>query len=88
MHVHVAIVFVFESLLPNQLNLSAWSHRTYGSFTLETILATAFGRAVNVQGGESDELTKATEAIFRSAEEGSSTGFVHLLLLISKLLSS
>ena len=49
---------------------------------METILATAFGRAVNVQGGESDELTKAANIIFRSLDEGSATNF-HLMIVLS-----
>ena len=32
--------------------------RTYGQFTLETLLATAFGRKINVQMGESDDLVE------------------------------
>ena len=56
--------------------------RVYGAFTMETILATAFGCAVNVQGGESDELTKAANMIFRSLDEGSATN-VHLMIVLS-----
>lgn len=37
---------------------------------METILATAFGRKVDVQGGEADELTRAAQAFFNQAEEG------------------
>ena len=36
----------------------------YKSFTMETILAAAFGRAVEVQRGESNSLTKAAAGIF------------------------
>ena len=60
--------------------------RTYGSFTMETILATAFGRVVDVQRGESDELTRAANTQFRRAEEGNSTSRSFLLVLISKYL--
>ena len=44
--------------------------RTFGSFTMETILAIAFGRVVNLQKGEADELTLAAQGIFRNAEKG------------------
>ena len=36
---------------------------------METILAIAFGRTVNLQQGEADELTLAAQAIFRNAEK-------------------
>ena len=52
--------------------------RVYGSFTMETILATAFGRRVNVQRGESDELSKAMELLLG----GFTDGQVELLILI------
>jgi hypothetical protein len=53
---------------------------------METILATALGCAVNVQGGESDELTKAANIIFRSLDEGSATNFHLMIVLSSKIL--
>ena len=37
---------------------------------METILAIAFGRTVNLQKGESDELTLAAQGMFRNAEKG------------------
>lgn len=36
---------------------------------METILAIAFGRTVNLQKGEADELTLAAQGIFRNAEK-------------------
>ena len=51
---------------------------------METILATAFGRVVNVQQGESDELTKAAHDRFRQLEEGRSTSREAVMVLISK----
>ena len=51
---------------------------------METILATAFGRVVNVQRGESDELTKAAHARFRQLEEGQSTSRETVVMLTSK----
>ena len=38
---------------------------------METLIATAFGRYVNLQRGEGDQLTEAAGAVFRSNEEGS-----------------
>ena len=57
-------------------------YRVYGAFTMETILATAFGCAVDIQGGESNELTEAANIIFRSLDEGSATNF-HLMIVLS-----
>ena len=37
---------------------------------METILAIAFGRLVNLQRGEADELTSAAKGIFKNAEKG------------------
>ncbi len=51
---------------------------------METIIATSFGRVVNIQGGEHDELTKAADLIFRGAEEGSKTSLTRLVALFSK----
>ena len=36
---------------------------------METILAIAFGRVVNLQKGEADELTLAAQEVFRNAEK-------------------
>ena len=38
---------------------------------METMIATAFGRYVNIQRGEADQLTEAANTVFRSSEEGS-----------------
>jgi cytochrome P450 len=43
----------------------------YGAFSMETLIATAFGRYVAVQRGEADDITKAADAIFRATEESS-----------------
>ncbi len=34
---------------------------------METIIATAFGRVIDIQGGENDELTNAASNIFQRA---------------------
>ena len=58
--------------------------RTYGSFTMETILATAFGRVIDIQRGESDDLTRAVDSIFRGVQEGGSLDGAALISLFSE----
>ena len=53
----------------------------YGAFTLESILAAAFGRVVNVQRGEADEVAKAAKGVFDS---GKNRTVMFCLLLLSK----
>ena len=43
--------------------------RMFGLFTLEMILAVAFGRAVNVQRGEADEITGIAATLFAGFQE-------------------
>ena len=48
---------------------------------METILATAFGRIIGIQKGESDQLTEAAAAVFDGFREGgSNSGFLAILL--------
>jgi hypothetical protein len=54
---------------------------------METILATAFGRKVDVQGGEADELTKAARSFFTQAEEGQLSSRELLVMLNSESFS-
>ena len=54
---------------------------TYKLFTMETILATAFGRVIDIQQGEADELTKASASISELAREGADTVDLILVLL-------
>ena len=49
-YIHIVVVIVAD--------------RIFGQFTMETILATAFGRRVNVLKGEADELTEAAVGTF------------------------
>ena len=49
---------------------------------METILAIAFGRKVDVQGGEADELTKAAQAFFNQTKEGG-LSFREVLIMIT-----
>ena len=51
-------------------NVLYTTYRVFGSFTMETILATAFGRQMNLQRGESDELSEAVGTLVGSFSEG------------------
>lgn len=53
--------------------------KLYGKFTMETILAVGFGRVINVQGGEADNLTNAAMELFRIS--GSTAGRMIPLIL-------
>ena len=55
--------------------------RVYSSFTLESIIATAFGRQINLQKGESDDLTKAMDVAMKGLSSGH---FENFILLNSK----
>jgi thromboxane-A synthase len=57
--------------------------REYGSFTLETLIATAFGRYVNLQRGEADQLTEAASTVFHESTEGASLEPFVLLIGLS-----
>lgn len=51
---------------------------------METILATAFGRVIDIQRGESDQLTEAAAAVFSSAHEGKKTSMMYLGMILSE----
>ena len=51
---------------------------------METILATAFGRKIDIQGGEADELTRVAKTFFIQAEEGQLASRDILIMLNSK----
>ena len=53
---------------------------------METILATAFGRIVEVQKGDSDEVVKAAREIFQSSDERNSVSFAIILPLIGQFI--
>ena len=55
--------------------------RVFGRFTLEAILATAFGRRVDMQKGESDEVSKAMDTLFTGFADGE---FEQLVVFNSK----
>ena len=52
---------------------------------METILATAFGRVINFQRGESDLLFEAASGMFELLHETSKTSVSHLIMILSKL---
>ena len=47
-----------------------FAHRLYNKMTMEVILSTAFGRAVDVQGGKGGKLYKAALEAFASLTPG------------------
>ena len=53
-------------------------YRLFNLFTMETILATAFGRRVNVLRGESNELSKQIEVIISGITDGQIDGMIML----------
>lgn len=57
----------------------------YGAFTMESLLAAAFGRVVDVQKGEADEVTKAMNRLFGFAK---GKLFLFCFLLLSKFICS
>ena len=59
----------------------AFMSRTYVAFTLESILAAAFGREVDLQRGEADEATKAAREVF---DTGKGKLFMTIIMLSSK----
>ena len=51
---------------------------------MEMILATAFGREVNIQRGESDDLTETAHTISQSMAEGQLTSREMVYLIFSE----
>lgn len=60
--------------------------RLYRLFAMEVILATAFGRAIDIQRGESDDLTEIAYTISQSMGEGQLTSREMLYLIFSQFL--
>ena len=62
------------------------SFRLYSRFTLEVIVATAFGHQVNLQRGESDEFSKAMDTTMKEFASGHRESFIliHSMLQIHK----
>ena len=51
---------------------------------MEVIIATAFGRVVEIQKDQSDDLTEAAANIFTMASDADKTNFIYLILLLSE----
>ena len=76
-------VLFWQAIVPN--HDAIWlCIRIFGLFTMETILATAFGRVINILKGESDQLAEAASTIFGGAREGSGGSALYLIALTSK----
>ena len=60
-------------------------HRRYASFTMETILSAAFGRVIELQKGQSNQLTEAATALMASTHEHKVTSPVFMAMLLSVL---
>ena len=52
---------------------------------METIFATGFGRVVDIQKGQSDQLTEAAAGIFSVAHEDKITSVLYGIMLLSKI---
>ena len=57
-------------------SITAPIYRVYSCFTLETIVATAFGRQINIQRGESDEFSKAMDIATKGLSSGQFENFI------------
>ena len=55
----------------------------FGKLTMETIIATAFGRIIDVQRGESDQLVDAAKMIFSGTTEGQYLSLSGLMFIVS-----
>ena len=62
----------------------AYTYRVYGSFMMETILAIAFGRVINLQRGEADQLTEAIHKLFTGLQEGQTLSRDTLVFIVGK----
>ena len=57
--------------------------RLFNSFTLEAILAAAFGRSIDIQRGEADDLTKSVKSLFTAFQEGQEMSLDMIFMLYS-----
>ena len=55
----------------------------FGNLSLETIIAAAFGRSIDIQRGESDELLTAAEGIMARVREGAELSLERIITLLS-----
>ena len=75
---------VLETYVKLGRNNFANIYRIYGRFTMETILAIAFGRIVEIQKGDSDEIVEVAREIFQSSDEKNSVSIAIIIPLISQ----
>ena len=73
-----------DILMRTPLLISSLFYRVFNSFMMETILATAFGCQVELQRGESDQLSKSMRLLVGGFASGQVEKFI---LLVSKLSS-
>ncbi len=52
---------------------------------METILATAFGRSVDIQGGESDQIVDISRMFFDTSKEENALSHTMLMPILSKI---
>ena len=69
-------VFILIDVLLVNMKKTFYLLRLYSSYTLEIILAIAFGHVVNLQRGESDELIKSMDVLFGDNTEGRIEKFI------------
>ena len=58
-------------------------HDAFGKLTIEAVVAAAFGRIIDIQRGESDELVNAAKEIFAITSEGQAFSAERLNVLLS-----
>ena len=61
-----------------------YSIRIFGSFTMESILATAFGRLIDIQRGQSSQLAEAAATLFAINHQHKKTSLHYIAVLLSK----
>ncbi len=59
-------------------------YSVYGAFTMETIVATSFGRVIDIQKGQSDELTVAANEIITGLQDKNGSNYLFLTMIISE----
>ena len=64
--------------------IEVFNYRIYGNFTMETILATAFGRSVDIQRGESDQIVDIAKLMFSGSDEKKGLSFLIIMPLLSE----
>ena len=67
-----------------QLYLSVSNGSLYSKMTMEVILATAFGRTIDVQGGKGGKLHDNANAMIRGFESGGGP-FISIVIALSSM---